>query len=125
MIQRYGDLNEQAKQIKKEMEPLNASIKSIMVTRLAGQDKVRVDAGNYTAEMVIQRRRSMDQEKLVAKLKMLGFTQAIRTVEVPDEKVIEDLIYNGQLPAAELADCIREQEVQVLTVKPVKAKKGV
>lgn len=119
-VDRYFELNTQEKEIKNEKDPLNASIKEEM--RARGIEEF--DSGRYTAKSAKQERTKMNPDKLLAKLKELGLTQAIKVVEQPDEAMVEELIYNKQLDPADLASCIDVNIVEVLTVKANKKAKS-
>lgn len=103
---------------KKETDTENKRIKELMT---------ELDITEYestmgeVAKLSIQNRESFMDDKLIAKLKQLGVTTPIKTVEIVDMDELENVIYNGQLNAAELTDC--KQVKQVTTLK-VSKKKG-
>lgn len=115
IIAEYYELNLQEKEAKDAKKPLNEEIKSEMSSRNLKTDKI----GGFKVTVGTQDRSKMDSEKLVAKLKELGLTEAIKTVEVPDDAMIERLIYNDQLNAQVVQDCVIPNFVQTLTVKKI------
>lgn len=112
-VKMYAELDTQEKAIKKQKDPLNKSIKEEMKSK--GLSKFEHE--NIVVDYSVQERTSMNEDRLVMKLKSLGFDEAIKTVEVPDQAVIESLIYEGKLSPIELDDCIEKKRVEVLKVK--------
>ena len=103
---------------KKSTDEYNRKIKDMM-NKL---DVTEVETTNgLVAKLSIQNRESFMDDKLIAKLKELGVITPIKTVEIVDMDELENVIYNGQLNAAELTDC--KQVKQVTTLK-VSKKKG-
>src|SRR6185312_3212090 len=89
----FAVLDAEQKKLKKESDPLKDRIKDYM-----GQHELDVyKVGPVTASYSIQERKSMNEPMLVNKLKALGLDEAIKTVEVPDQSAIEELIYAGTL----------------------------
>lgn len=77
------------------------------------------DEGNI-AKLIIQNRESFNEIALIDRLKELGITKPIKTVEVIDYEVLEDVIYNNELDATKLTDC--KQSKEVITLKVSKRK---
>lgn len=102
---------------KKETDTENKRIKELMT---------ELDITEYestmgeVAKLSIQNRESFIDDKLIAKLKQLGVTTPIKTVEIVDMDELENVIYNGQLNAAELTDCKQVKQVQTLKVSKKK-----
>lgn len=111
-IQQYAELDAEAKALKKQLDPMNKDIKSHM--KFAGLKKYEV--GDIKVSYNVQERTNMNEDALVEKLRGLGLTEAIKTVEKPNEAVIEQLIYEGKLPASELESCIEKKYIEVLKV---------
>ena len=102
---------------KKSVDKHNKQIKEIM--KDYNIEEYETDNG-LIAKMNIQKRESFIDEKLIAKLKELGVTTPIKTVEVVDIDELENVIYNGQLNASELTNC--KQVKEVITLKVTKKK---
>jgi len=119
-VKKYFAFDQAEKTAKKDKEPLNKSIKLEM--RTSGLKEFNSDG--IVADFSTQQRTTMNEAKLLVKLKELGLDNAIETVEKPNQAVVEDLVYNGKLDPAVLAGCIETKEVEVLKVaKAKKAKK--
>jgi hypothetical protein len=118
-IRKFFDDNEQAKKLKKILEPLNKEIKDHLRNVETGIETV----DDIQAVLSIQNRQSMNSDKLLAKLKKLKRKDLIRKIETPDMEKIEKLIYEQQLDASVLADCLETKQVEVLTIGKVKKKK--
>ena len=113
----YGD-KQNLDVYKKTTDEYNKEIKKVMTDR--NIDEFVTEDG-IVAKLSIQNRESFMDDKLISKLKQLGVTTPIKTVEIVDMDELENVIYNGQLNAAELTDC--KQVKQVTTLK-VSKKKG-
>jgi hypothetical protein len=117
-VEQYVALDVKAKQLDTLKKPLNAEIKAYMkesgIKELSTAD-VKVVYG-------VQERVSINEPKLLEKLKALGVTAAIKTVEVVDHEKLEGMIYNGELQASAVEECLERKEVETLTVKGAKSK---
>lgn len=116
LVKEYFKYDQDEKKASKFKKPLNEKIKKAM--REGNVEIVAVD--DIVATFKIQNRTSMNEARLLEKLKELGLTQAIQTIEKPDAGVIEALIYDGVLDASDLASCSDTSEVAVLSVKQKK-----
>lgn len=112
-VKKYYELDAQIKKLDAEKKLLNAELKDYM--RSIGEKSTEI--GGYKVVFSIQERVSMNEPKLVQRLKTLGKPEAIKLVEVPDQAVLEEMIYTGNLAASEIADCMDKKEVETLTVK--------
>lgn len=108
----YVKYDTTAKEMKSKMDPLNKKIKKYM-----SENKMKnFEAGDVKVSYQLQTRSTMNEDALIGRLKKLGLHEAIKTVEKPDEQVIEQLIFEGKLPASELQSCITTKYVEVLKV---------
>lgn len=112
LVLRFAKMDAEQKYIKKQADPLKDRIKKHM----SENDMDTFKDGPVTASFKIQERKTMSEARLLSKLKSLGLESAIKTVEVPDQQAIEDLIYEGALDPSELDDCIDRKYVEVLRV---------
>lgn len=119
-IKQFFDLDQQVKRMTKQTDPLKVDIKDYFRTKTEKSMQI----GDIVAEFKIQERCTTNAEKLVEKLKKLKRKDLIKKIEVPDMQTIEKLIYDQELDASLLADCIETKEVEVLTVKKAKPKKS-
>jgi hypothetical protein len=119
LIERFGEMNERVKELKKLTDEDNKEIKKFMST--SGLDKVTSE--HFVASYSVSKSESFDEEKLINRLKALGCSHVIKTVEVVDMELLESAIYDGQIAGSELADCKVVKEIPKLVVKVKKAGK--
>lgn len=90
---------------KKEEEKYKALLKDAMLE--AGESDYTDEAG-YRFERIVQERKSMDEEKLLAELHERNLTSCIATKEVVDEDATLKAVEAGELPQEVLADTFIE-----------------
>lgn len=93
---------------KKEEEKYKALLKDAMLE--AGESDYTDEAG-YRFERIVQERKSMDEEKLLAELHVRNLTSCIATKEVVDEDATLKAVEAGELPQEVLADALKVTEV--------------
>lgn len=93
---------------KKEEEKYKALLKDAMLE--AGESDYTDEAG-YRFERIVQERKSMDEEKLLAELRERNLTSCIKTVEAVDEDATLKAVEAGELPQEVLADPIKIEQV--------------
>lgn len=121
VLSRYIDLKSREKVLKVDIDVLNKGIKAVMKEK----DLARFEDGQFIATYSTSCKAVPDEEKMIARLKELGFTEAIKIKEVVDAEVVESLMYHGKITAAEMADCVSEgPPVATLRVTRKKEKKG-
>lgn len=86
---------------KKEEEKYKALLKDAMLE--AGESDYTDEAG-YRFERIVQERKSMNEEKLLAELHERNLTSCITTKEVVDEYATLKAVEAGELPQEVLAD---------------------
>lgn len=89
---------------KKEEEKYKALLKDAMLE--AGESDYTDEAG-YRFERIVQERKSMDEEKLLAELHERNLTSCIATKEVVDEDATLKAVEAGELPQEVLADALK------------------
>lgn len=105
---------------KKEEEKYKALLKDAMLE--AGESDYTDEAG-YRFERIVQERKSMDEEKLLAELHERNLTSCIATKEVVDEDATLKAVEAGELPQEVLADALKVTEVVMLKLTaPKKAR---
>ena len=108
-------------QAKKEEEKYKKLLKDAMEE--AGEKDYTDEAG-YRFERIVQERKSMDEEKLLAELHNRGLNDCIKTVEAVDEDATLKAVEAGYLPQETLAECLKVTEVVMMKLTaPKKAKK--
>lgn len=108
---KYFELDQQEKTAKKAKTPIGDEFKTIF------PGKGTFEAGAFNIVRGTQERTSMNEEKLIQKLKDLGLEQAITTKEIPNQEVIESLLYDGTITADLLQSCVDVNFVQTVSVK--------
>lgn len=116
-IERFYEDKQNLDSFKKLTEEENKQIKEVMSN--LNKSEFETDSG-IIAKVNIQKRESFVDDKLIAKLKDLGVTTPIKTIEVVDMDELENVIYNGDLDASELSSCKQVKEVAVLKVSKKK-----
>lgn len=119
LIERYGNNKTEMDSYKKQVEEDNKAIKEIM----ASTNIKEAVGGKFIAKLSESVAESFDEEKLLETLHSIGVTECIKTKEYVDMGVLEDLIYNGKVNAAELASCKITKVTPRLTISRVKEKK--
>ena len=124
LIPRYGELKSQADSLKKELDVDNATIKELM----AQSDSTEYEVDGWVAKYSVQERESLDEQKLLQIIKDAGVQKEglIKTVEILDMEVLEDLLYKDEIPAevvANMDSCRSIKEVVTLRVSRKKKKK--
>lgn len=104
---------------KKKRDALNKSLKDELM-KLAGKSYT---AENIEATVSPSTKTTMNEEKLLTRLKELGLSEAIQIVEKPNTAIIEELISSGKLNANELKTCMETKVSYVLKTKVKKAGK--
>lgn len=93
---------------KKEEEKYKALLKDAMLE--AGESDY-TDEDGYRFERIVQERKSMDEEKLLAELHERNLTSCIATKEVVDEDATLKAVEAGELPQEVLADPAGRKEI--------------
>lgn len=112
-VKHYYQYDLEEKAAKDSKKPLNTSIKKHM----QANNLKAVEVDGLKVSYSLQERTNMNEDKLLLKLKSLGLTEAIVTVEKPDAEAVSKLIYDGKLTTEELDACIEKKYVEVLSVK--------
>ena len=113
LIHSYKQNKESLENYKKITEEQNTRIKELM---REGNLSEYTTLDGLVAKITTQHRDSFKEDKLLLKLKELGFTSPIKTVEVIDYGELENIIYTGQLDATQLTSCKESKEVITLKV---------
>lgn len=117
LIWSYRQTKESMENYKREVDDKGVKIKQIMQSH--NLESFNTIDG-LTAKIVIQKRESFNEPSLIAKLKELGVTSPIKTIEVVDMDELENVIYNHKLDASEITNCKQTKEVVTLRVSEKK-----
>ena len=118
-LRTYVVLDRQAKEAADEMKPLNQLIKDYM----RQEEKSQLTVDGYVASYTVQERVSLLSEKLIQRLKTLGLEDAILMIESVNNAVVEQMLYDGRLTAAQIEDCREVKPVEVLKISKAKAQR--
>lgn len=122
LVERYGNLKSEMDSYKKQVDEDNKAIKQIM----SETGVTEFSAGGFTAKYSVSKSESFDEDKLISKIRELNpvkdgkYADEMGLIEyVPrvNMEVLENLIYNGNINAAELANCKVTKETPKLTIK--------
>ena len=120
LVAEFGANKTEFDKLKKLVESQKTSIKQQL--DLMGADDY--SAGGYKVHCSVSTRESLDEEKLIQRLKKCApDTACIKTKEYVDMEVLENEIYHGKLSDVALSamdDCRSTKEVVTLTVKKEK-----
>lgn len=111
-IAKYFAYNTRVNQDKKEVKSLGEKLKSFF--KIGDQHTTK---DGYELSITKQEKTNMNNEKLIEILKATGHSNAVKTIEVPDDKMVEELLYSGQLTAVDIAPAVSINIVAVLKVK--------
>lgn len=75
------------------------------------------ESGGIVAKVSVSERAEFNEEALIKKLRDMKILEAIKIKETVDFTKLEDLIYNGRLSAAELAECQIIKKISTLRIK--------
>lgn len=120
MVTEYHEVSGTYNETKKKRDALNSELKEEL---LLLADKKYV-SGAIEASLTPSTKTTMNEVKLLARLKELGLTEAIRTVEQPDTEKLAELIALGKLNANELKMCMDSKTSFSLKTKILKAPKA-
>lgn len=131
LIPTYYEKNKEATNLKKQSDELNKKIKKLFTetdstlveSTKAKKGERQYVVGDLKATYYLQERPSIDEEGLVEFLKKHHYTDAVKTVEVVDEEVLEKMMYEGTITKkhiGEMAKFKKMSDVAYLTVKVIK-----
>lgn len=107
-------LNEQLKDVKKQVEGLKAKIKGVMET----QNIDSLEAGDYVALLTDRVSKKLDEDLLSQVLVSKGIHQQTTTVKlVPDKNKVLKAIADGLLSQGEYDLCNKDSHSAVFNVK--------
>ena len=119
LIVAYGRYNTNYKELKGLVDTYNADIKKVMKE----QGITTKETNGWKAVYSVQKRESMNEDKLLEILRNNGIESVIKTREYVDFDALEDAIYKGDVPKEVLLtiDTCREvKEVETLKVTKLK-----
>lgn len=116
-IDEYYQVKNESDKFKKIADEDNKQIKEIM--KEIDTDEFTT-ADGITAKMSVTTKESFNEPALIEKLNELNLKEAVELVPTINWDIIEDMIYNGRLNAAELAPFKEAKEVITLRVSKKK-----
>lgn len=119
LIPRYYEMKKEMDSYKAQVDADNKEIKEIMKR----ENLEKENCGEYTAKYTVIDKSYFNEEKLIAKLKLMGNTEAIKTKEYVDMDILEKQMYNGEVNALEIASCkVPKTEERLIVKKTTKEK---
>lgn len=112
LIEKYYQVKEDEKEVKQVVDELNEKIK----TYFKENNLDKYEANGYKASVTKAVKKKYIDKLLIPRLKSLGFSEAIDTVEVINNDVLESLLYNNKLKIEDIEDCQNIQETISLRV---------
>ena len=129
LVERYGENDAKAKELKKVCDADKAEIKEMM----ANQNLSKHTAGGYTVSYIVSEKSETNEAKMLDILKRdwvarNGSMQCpyIKTVEVIDTEALESALYKNELSedvVAQLGTCTTTTQVVTLRCSKAKEKK--
>lgn len=119
MVNRYYELNLQAKQINRELTDLKKEFHDYFDTTIGENVKAESAIGEYMVQRQIRNSDSFDEVKTVHLLEELNLVDCIQTLKRPDEQKIEAAITLGLLNQADIEECIQRKISQAILVKKI------
>lgn len=101
LIDSYGRLKAEADSYKKQADASNTKIKAMMIE----DNATEAEGDEYNVKCTAIQSSKLNEDKLLTKLKEIGFTECIKTKEYVDTEMLESAVYAGKLDAKILADC--------------------
>ena len=95
LIEKFGRVKKEFKDIKKESENLTLLIKETMISE--GLDSV--DTENYKVILQTRTSESLDEDRVIEILKANKIKGIVKTKQYIDEDALEEAIYKGRLDA--------------------------
>jgi hypothetical protein len=119
MVNRYYELNLQAKQIDRELANLKKEFHTYFDSTNGINMKGESAIGDYLVQRQIRCSKSYDEVKTVHLLEELNLSDCIQTLKRPDEEKIEAAITLGLLKQSEIDDCIKRKVSPAILVKKI------
>ena len=116
LVNDFGEAKTNADAYKKQAEGFNKQLKEYF----ANSEVSELASDEYRVKYSVATTKGFDEEKLLLKLKQLGATDCIKTVEVVDMNNLENAIYNKRIDAAVLADCEKVTHTEKINLYKVK-----
>lgn len=130
LVSKYGVLNDESKEQKKVCDAFNKEIKDIM----SNENLDDWETDDYIANYSVRKSEIVDEDRLFLVLKdewikRNGSMQCpfIKTIEVIDDKALENAMYKGELDEdmlTKIKECSTPKLTPTLTVKRKGGKKG-
>ena len=107
-----AELNQQVTKLKKELDDAKKELKSL--------GKESIDGSNYIATVKPRVTTKLNQERALKVIKDIGADWLLK--EVVDEDKLNDALYQKELDASLLTDCLDEKTTYVINFKKKKEK---
>lgn len=116
LIDAYAAVKAQADKLKSDVDNRNKEIKELM----SKENIDSFDTGSYTAKFTVQKRETMNEDKLIGILQNAGFDgKIVKLKPYVDMDALESSIYHGEISEevqGKIAQCVSVKEVPTLKV---------
>ncbi|MEQ6377068.1 hypothetical protein RZN25_09575 [Bacillaceae bacterium S4-13-56] len=116
-LRKYYELNNQKKELEKEMNQIKKEIHHYLDETFGKEQKGEVKLGKYKAQRTIKSSINYDQEKTVQKLEELNLKDFILLVKRPDTEKLEAAMKIDLVKEDEFKDCKTDRKTQAIIVK--------
>ncbi len=114
LVNDYHNYNTEVKELQKKVKELNKNIKTnfkeLGISEYVSKDGIKVTISETE-------RVTPNEDKMLQRLKDLGYTDCITTKEIIDVAKLEDAIYTHKIDAAKLSDCNDVKKVVTMRCK--------
>ena len=112
LLKEYSEAKDMENKYHKVAEPLNKEIKDYLMS--FNLEKYESEKSDITATLSKTNKVSWVEPILIERLKKLGHSEAVKTIEVIDYEKLESLLYNGVIKEKKIEDCKNIKEVITL-----------
>lgn len=120
LVNEYYNHKQKLDEIDKICKAENADIKKEMES----QNITEFDTADLHAKYIVQKRESMNEDKLIMVLKERGFENFIRTKEYVDMDDLENALYHNDIDTDTIMEMDKCKEVKEVIQLKVTKKKG-
>lgn len=114
LLKEYSEAKDMENRYRKVAEPLNKEIKDYLLSY--NIEKYESDKSDITAVISKTNKVSWVEPILIERLKKLGHSEAVKTIEVVDYEKLESLLYNDIIKEKKIEDCKNIKEIITLRI---------
>ncbi|MCA1030285.1 hypothetical protein LCL95_04435 [Bacillus timonensis] len=118
-IAKYYELNEQYKQLDKELKSIKKLINDYFDELVGKSGKGEAVLGQYKVQRQVRTVESFDDEKTIDTLQKLNLNDCIKVIKRPDLEKIEAAITLGLLASKDIEECKETKMSPAIVVRKV------